>query len=205
MSFLKTETHYNTHAMSARISQACSSKPRPRNFKTKITFFKKYRTSIFERNTPIRYHQGHRVCMLSQIHFSFITSTLNSQHSTNDHGHSDQPTSTNKNCQLAFLEIVTTAAAAATKSLQSCLTLCNPTDSSPPGSSRPWDSPGKNTGVGCHFLFQCMKVKSESEVAQSCLTLRDPMDCSPPGSSVHGICQARVLEWGAIAFFTSMF
>ena len=65
---------------------------------------------------------------------------------------------------------------------------------------RPWDSSGKNTGVGCHFLFQCMKVKSESEVAHSCLTLRDPMDCSPPGSSVHGIFQARVLEWGAIAF-----
>src|SRR5574337_1149866 len=63
---------------------------------------------------------------------------------------------------------------------------------------RPWDSPGKNTGVGCHFLLQCMKVKSESEVAQSCPTLSDPMDCSPPGSSVHGIFQARVLEWGAI-------
>ena len=64
----------------------------------------------------------------------------------------------------------------------------------------PWDSPGKNTGVGCHFLLQCIKVKSESEVAQSCLTLSDPMDCSLPGSSVHGIFQARVLEWGAIAF-----
>ena len=64
----------------------------------------------------------------------------------------------------------------------------------------PWDSPGKNTGVGCHFLLQCMKVKSEREVAQSCLTLRDPMDCSLPGSSIHGIFQARVLEWGAIAF-----
>ena len=63
---------------------------------------------------------------------------------------------------------------------------------------RPWDSPGKNTEVGCHFLLQCMKVKSESEVAQSCPTLSDPMDCSPPGSSVHGIFQARVLEWGAI-------
>ena len=59
----------------------------------------------------------------------------------------------------------------------------------------PWDSPGKNTGVGCHFLLQCMKVKSESEIAQSCLTLSDPMDCSPAGSSVHGIFQARVLEW----------
>ena len=65
---------------------------------------------------------------------------------------------------------------------------------------RPWDSPGKNTGVGCHFLLQCMKVKSEREVTQSCLTLRDPMDCSPPGFSVHGIFQARVLEWGASAF-----
>ena len=65
---------------------------------------------------------------------------------------------------------------------------------------RPWDSPGKNTGVGCHFLLQCMKVKSESEVAQLCPTLSDPMDCSPPGSSVHWIFQARVLEWGAIAF-----
>ena len=61
----------------------------------------------------------------------------------------------------------------------------------------PWDSPGTNTGVGCHFLLQCIKVKSESEVTQSCVTLRDPMDCSPPGSSVHGIL---TLEWGAIAF-----
>ena len=69
---------------------------------------------------------------------------------------------------------------------------------------RPWDSPGKNTGVGCHFLLQCMKVKSEREVAQSCSTLSDPMDCSLPGSSVHGIIQARVLEWGAIAFSSSV-
>ena len=65
---------------------------------------------------------------------------------------------------------------------------------------RPWDSPGKNTGVGCHFLLQYMKVKSEIEVAQSYLTLSDPMDCSPPGSSVHGIFRARGLEWVAIAF-----
>ena len=65
---------------------------------------------------------------------------------------------------------------------------------------RPWDSPGKNTGVGCHFLLQCMKGKSESEAAQSCPTLHDPMVCSLPGSSIHGIFQARVLEWGAIAF-----
>ena len=70
---------------------------------------------------------------------------------------------------------------------------------------RPWDSPGKNTGVGCHFLLQCMKVKSESEVAQSCPTLSDPMDCSLPGSSVHGIFQARVLKWGAIAFSGTLF
>ena len=65
---------------------------------------------------------------------------------------------------------------------------------------RPWDSPGKDTGVGCHFLFQSVKVKSGSEVTQSCLTFSDPMDCSLPGSSIHGIFQARVLEWGAIAF-----
>ena len=68
-----------------------------------------------------------------------------------------------------------------------------------PHAERP-RSPGKNTGVGCHFLLQCMKVKSESEVAQWCPTLSDPMDCGPPGSSVHGILQARVLQWGAIAF-----
>ena len=64
----------------------------------------------------------------------------------------------------------------------------------------PWDSPGKNTGVGCHFLLRCMKVKSESEVAQLCPNLWDLMDCSLPGSSVHGIFQARVLEWVAITF-----
>ena len=90
------------------------------------------------------------------------------------------------------------AAAAAAKPLQSCPTLCDPIDSSPPGF--PWDSPGKNTGVGCHFLLQCMKVKSESKVTRSCLIICDPMDCSPPGSSIHGIFQARVLEWSAIAF-----
>ena len=94
--------------------------------------------------------------------------------------------------------------AAAAKSPQTCLTLCDPTDSSPPGSPVPGiDSPGKNTGVGCHFLLQCMKVKSESKVTQLCLTLSDPMDCSLPGSSVHGIFQARVLEWVAIAFSVS--
>ena len=96
------------------------------------------------------------------------------------------------------------AAAAAAKLLQSCLTLCDPTDGSPPG-SHPWDSPGKDTGVGCHFLLQCMKVKSESEVAESCPTLSDPMDCSPPGSSIHGILQASVLEWDSIAFYVGLY
>ena len=89
--------------------------------------------------------------------------------------------------------------ATAAKSLQSCLTL-RPQRWQPTRLPRPWDSAGKNTGVGFHVLLQCMKVKSESEVAQSCPTLSNPMDCSPPGSSVHGIFQARVLEWGAIAF-----
>ena len=65
---------------------------------------------------------------------------------------------------------------------------------------RPWDHPGKNTGVGCHFLLQCMKVKNQNEVTQLCLTLSSLMDCSLPGSSIRGIFQARVLEWGAIAF-----
>ena len=84
----------------------------------------------------------------------------------------------------------------------SCVRLCA-TPEMAPASTRlpcPWDSPGNNIGVGCHFLLQCMKVKSESEVSQSCPTLSDPLDCSPPGSSTHGIFQARVLEWGAIAF-----
>ena len=100
-----------------------------------------------------------------------------------------------------------TAAAAAAKSLQSCPTLCDttyrrhrPHRRQPTRLPRPWDSPGKNTGVGCHFLLQCRKVKSEREVAQSCPSLCDPMDCSPPGFSIHRIFQARVLEGGAIAF-----
>ena len=83
--------------------------------------------------------------------------------------------------------------AAAAKSRQSCWTLCDPRRQ-PTMLTCPWDSPGKNTGVGCHFLLQCMKVKSESEVAQSCPTPSNPMDCSLPGFSVHGIFQARVLE-----------
>ena len=88
-------------------------------------------------------------------------------------------------------------------SIVNCLVVSDslrPRGLQPTGLLHPWDFPGKNTGVGCHFLLQCMKVKSESEVAQLCLTLSDPMDCSLPGSSIHGIFQARVLEWGAIAF-----
>ena len=100
---------------------------------------------------------------------------------------------------LKWPEVNIIHAAAAAKSLQWCPILCDPIDVSQRG-SRPWDSPGKNTGVGCHLLLQCMKVKSESEVAQSCPTLSDPVDCSLPGSSAHGIFQARVLEWVAIAF-----
>ena len=96
------------------------------------------------------------------------------------------------------------SAAAAAKSLQSCWTL-RPHRRQPTRLPRPWDSPGKNTGMGCHFLLQCMKVKGESEVAQLYPTVSDPMDCSLPGSSVHRIFQARVLEWGAIAFSVSTF
>ena len=92
------------------------------------------------------------------------------------------------------------AAAAAAKSLQSCPTLCDPIDGSPPGSPVPGILQARTLEVGCHFFLQSMKVESESEVAQSSPTLCNPMDCSLPGSSAHGIFQARVLEWGAIAF-----
>ena len=91
------------------------------------------------------------------------------------------------------------AAAAAAKLLQLCPTV-QPHRQQPTRLPCPWDSPGKNTGSGCHFLLQCMKVKRENEVAQSCPTLRNPMDCSPPGSSAHETLQPRVLEWVAIAF-----
>ena len=91
-------------------------------------------------------------------------------------------------------------AAAAAKSLSVVSDSVQPHRRQPTRLPCPWDSPGKNTGVGCRFLLQCTKVKSESEVSQSCPTLSDPMDCSLPGSSIHGIFQARVLEWGAIAF-----
>ena len=85
----------------------------------------------------------------------------------------------------------------------SCVDSVRPPRRQPTRLPHPWDSPGKNIGAGCRFLLQCMKVKSESEVAPSCPTLSDPMDCSPPGSSIRGIFQARVLEWGAIAFSES--
>ena len=105
---------------------------------------------------------------------------------------------------LGGYEIVKSAAAAAAKSFQSYPILCHPRDSSPPGSPIPGILQARTLGVGCHFLLQCMKVKSESAVTQSYPTLSDPMDCSPPGSSIHGIFQARVLEWGAIAFSNDM-
>ena len=91
------------------------------------------------------------------------------------------------------------SAAAAAKSLHLCPTL-RPHRQQLTRLHRPWDFPGKNTGVGCHFLLQFVKVKSESEVTQSCQTLHNPMDHTLPGSSIHGILQARVLEWVAIAF-----
>ena len=78
------------------------------------------------------------------------------------------------------------------QSLQSRPTLCDPHRRQATSLPRPWDSPGKNTGVGCHFLLQCMKVKSESEFAQLCPTLSDPMDCSLLGCSIHGIFQANL-------------
>ena len=111
-------------------------------------------------------------------------------------------------CCPLFMQLISTkwldAAAAAAASRFSHVRLCATPQMAacglPHRLPHPWDSPGKNTGVGCHLLLQCMKVKSESEVAQSFPTLHDPMDCSSPGSSVHGILQARGLEWGAIAF-----
>ena len=80
----------------------------------------------------------------------------------------------------------------------SCVQLCVTPETAAHEAALSLGFSGKNTGVGCHFLLQCIKVKRESEVAQSCPTLSNPMDCSLPGSSVHGIFQARVLEWAAI-------
>ena len=96
---------------------------------------------------------------------------------------------------LASVAAAAAAAAAAAKSSQSCPTLCDPIDGSPPGSC-PWDSPGKNTGVGCHFLLQCMKVKNEIEVAQSYPTLRYPMDCSAPAPPSMGF--PRQEHWSGV-------
>ena len=96
-------------------------------------------------------------------------------------------------------------AAAAATLLQSCPILCDPIDGSSTRLRRPWDSPVKNTGVGGHFLLQCMKVKSESEVAQSCPTLSDPMDCSLPGSSVHGIFPGKNTGVGCYFFIQGLF
>ena len=110
--------------------------------------------------------------------------------------YSENEYTTQGNLQIQFNLYQTAAAAVASVVSHSV----RPHRRQPTRLPSPWDSPGKNTGVGCHFLLQCMKVKSESEVTQLCPTLSDPMDCSPPGSSLHGIFQARVLEWGAIAF-----
>ena len=114
-------------------------------------------------------------------------------------------------CYILFHSIILKLCLLKHQSLHVCCCCCcvasvvsnsvRPQRRQPTRLPRSWDSPGNNTGVGCHFLLQCMKVKSESEVAQSRLTLSDPMDCGLPGSSVHGIFQARVLEWGAVAFF----
>ena len=101
---------------------------------------------------------------------------------------------------ISLLFNVLSAASVAAKLVQSCPTLCDPRDGSPPGSPVPGILQARTLEWGCHFLPKCMQMKSESEVAQSCPTLSDPMDCSSPGSSIHGIFQARVLECGAIAF-----
>ena len=117
-------------------------------------------------------------------------------------GSSSQPrdqTQVYPHCRWILYHLSHQGSPAAAKSLQSCPTV-QPHRRQLTRLPRPWDSPGKNAGVGCHFLLQCMKVKSESEVAQSCLTLSDLMDCSLPGSSVHGIFQARMLEWAATSF-----
>ena len=112
-------------------------------------------------------------------------------------------------CRLSYLRqsscVYMYTATDTAKSLQSCPTLCDLKDGQPTRLPRLWDSPGKNTGVGGHFLLQCGEVKSESEVTQSCLILRHPMGCNLPGSSIHGIFQARVLEWVAIAFSIYMY
>ena len=103
--------------------------------------------------------------------------------------------------EIQFILFTTLISAAAAKLLQLCPTLCDPIDGSPTGSQVPGILQARTLEWVCHFLLQCMKVKSESEVTQSCLTLHDPMDCSPLGFSVHGTFQAKALEWVAIALF----
>ena len=104
---------------------------------------------------------------------------------------------------LSFVSLLYSNTAAA-KLLQSCPTL-RPHRLQPIRLCHPWDSPGKNTGMGCHFLLQCIKVKSESEIVQSCPTLSDPMDCSLAGSSIHGIFQARMMGWVTISYSRGIF
>ena len=106
----------------------------------------------------------------------------------------------NSQCRISIIELLLLLLLLLLLSRFSRVRLCETHRRQPTRLLRPWDSPGKNTGVGCHFLLQCMEVKGGSEVAQSCLTLSNPMDYNLPGSSIHGIFQARVLEWGAIAF-----
>jgi len=130
--------------------------------------------------------------------YSLLTPALNSNCQLIRHFHLQIPQVPQNSMFQGLTHSLLSSGAA--KSLQSCPTLFRPHRRQPTRLPCSWDSPGKNTGVGCHCLLQCMKVKSESEVTQSCPTLSDPMDCSPPGSSVHGTLQARVLEWSAIAF-----
>ena len=160
---------------------------------------------FFQECSPWSTHEGHRVQLTSTGHWSLVQIIPQDGSSSFSRGRLPQVSVIDSvkekggvsfNFEIYGYRSAAAAAAAAAKSLQSV----RPHRRQPTRLPRRWDSPGKNTGVGCHFLLQCMKVKSESEVAQSCPTLSDPVDCSLPGSSVHGIFQARVLEWGAIAF-----
>ena len=135
-------------------------------------------------------HQG---CMLSPCLFSLYAEYI-TRNAGLDEAQAGIKIAGRNNNNLRYAD-----AAAAAKSLVMSDSV-QPHGLQPSRLLRPWDFPGKNTGVGCHCLLQCMKVESKSEVALSCPTLSDPMDCSLPGSSIHGIFQARVLEWGAIAF-----
>ena len=117
------------------------------------------------------------------------------------HPHKTRPDFLYQLCRETAIRVSTSDRKPRSKSLQKCLTV-RPHRRQPTRLPHPWDSPDKNTRVGCHFLLQCMKVKRESEVVQLCPTLSDPMDCSLPGSSAHGIFQARVLELGCHSLLT---